>query len=119
MAYRVAIEAPAHVSGILNVATCNHTIGEIAEFVRSRLHECAGIEVDLQLHHRRDCRNYRVSTEKAQRILGFRPAQEIPAIVDHLFEHRVKFADTSNEAYYNIRRLRTLKAAGDKDFENA
>lgn len=113
LAYRLAVEASPGVSGIFNVATRNYTVGEIAECVKDRLRERADIDVELQVHGRPDNRNYRVSTEKAQQNLGFHPVQEVPAIVDQLYEHRAEFADIENETYYNIRRFRAMKAAHD------
>jgi nucleoside-diphosphate-sugar epimerase len=113
LAYRLAIGAPEEVSGVFNVATRNYTVGEIANCVRDRLRERAGIEVRIQAHDRPDCRNYRVSTSKAEQVLGFHPSQDVAQIVDQLYEHRTEFADAENEIYYNIRRFQALKTRAD------
>lgn len=111
-AYLNALEAGPGVSGVFNVASGNYTVGDVAERVKRRLEPRLGREIRLNILHRQDYRNYRVSTEKAVQVLGFRPDHDIEAIVDDLYAHLDRFRDFANPNYYNIEVFKKLQSVG-------
>jgi nucleoside-diphosphate-sugar epimerase len=109
-AYIRALECDESISGVFNVASGNFTLGEIADYVHDSVLERLAIDPRIEIKHLHDIRNYKVSFEKAQRVLAFRPNQDIKGIVHELIEHRDRFADTDNPRYYNIATFRALDA---------
>src|ERR1700728_1047762 len=73
MAYTRAVEANESLSGIFNIASGNHTVGEIADLVRLSLEEELGKKIKLDIQHIKDVRNYKVSMERAKNVLSFHP----------------------------------------------
>jgi nucleoside-diphosphate-sugar epimerase len=102
-AYIRVIEANRKISGIFNIASANHTVGEVADVVRETIQQDLGLRVDLTIKHLEDFRNYKVSIEKAKTVLSFHPADDVKAIVRHLIQNREKFEDWDNPNYYNIK----------------
>lgn len=102
MAYTRAIEANAQVSGIFNVASGNHTVGEIADLVRRAVETQLGMKVGLNIRHVDDVRNYKVSIEKASTALSFHPHQSVETIVGNLIANMDRCLDWDNPLYYNI-----------------
>ncbi len=111
-AYIRAIEASERISGIFNVASGNYTVGETADLVRAAVEEMLGIRVTLEIKHIRDLRNYKVSIEKAEKILSFRPAHNVKSIVVDLVKNLAQFQDWDNPTYYNILTLKALESKG-------
>lgn len=109
MAYVRAVEASDGVSGIFNIASGNYTVGEIADYVKEGVKEGLGIDPKLTIKNVQDCRNYKVSFEKARNVLGFKPNHNINSIVQNLIENMDKFGDFSNPLYYNIQIFKTLE----------
>ena len=107
-AYIRAVEASLEISGVFNIASANHTVGEAADMVREALREELGRHVELEIKHLQDFRNYKVSIEKAKTVLSFHPADDAKAIVRNLIENMEKFKDWENQAYYNIRVFKAL-----------
>ncbi len=70
-------------TGIYNVHSENTTITEIAKLVEKRF---PSLQVDLIDTMTQDCRNYRVSSEKAKKQLGFNPRLTISAGIEELKE---------------------------------
>jgi nucleoside-diphosphate-sugar epimerase len=101
-AYVRAIEAPAGVSGIFNVASGNYTVGEIGDLVKQAIWVELGINIHLNIKHIEDYRNYKVSIEKAANVLSFHPQDNVRSIVHNLIENKEKFSDWDNLEYYNI-----------------
>jgi nucleoside-diphosphate-sugar epimerase len=114
MAYTRAVEADEAVSGIFNIASGNHTVGEVADLVKLALDEEMGRKIGLEIKHIRDARNYKVSIERAKTILSFHPHQTVKSIVHHLIANLDKCNDFDNPAYYNIRVFKELE---EKDAE--
>jgi nucleoside-diphosphate-sugar epimerase len=110
-AYVLAIEANNDISGVFNIASGNYTVGEVAERVKGRLEPKLDRKVRLNILNRQDFRNYKVSTEKAAKVLGFRPTHDIESIVDDLHAHLDRFKDFANPNYYNIEVFKKLQAA--------
>jgi nucleoside-diphosphate-sugar epimerase len=111
MAYTRAVEANESLSGIFNIASGNHTIGEIADLVKLALDEELGRKVALDIKHIKDVRNYKVSIDRAKTILSFHPHQSVRSIVKHLIANMDKCSDFENSLYYNIRVFKDLENA--------
>lgn len=101
-AYIRAIEASESISGIFNIASGNHTVGEVADLVRTTIEQETGNKVALDLHHIKDIRNYKVSIERARNVLSFHPHHDVRWIVRNLLENVSKFTHWDNPNYYNI-----------------
>src|SRR5262249_5397614 len=102
MAYIRAIEASEAISGIFNVASGNHTVGEVADLVRGTVEKELGKKLALEIHHIKDIRNYKVSMERARNVLSYHPHHNISSIVCSLIEHMGQCDDWDNPRYYNI-----------------
>jgi nucleoside-diphosphate-sugar epimerase len=111
-AYVRAIEASDKISGIFNIASGNYTVGEVGDLVKMAIEEQLGIRVHLTIKHKRDFRNYKVSTVKAENVLSFHPNHDVKSIVKNLVQHMDKFQDWDNPLYYNIDTLKLLAANG-------
>lgn len=114
MAYVRAIEANESISGIFNVASGNHTVGEIADLVESTLQQELGIRTALDIKHIKDIRNYKVSIERAKNVLSFHPHHNVRSIVSNLITNMSKCSDWDNPNYYNISVFRQLEAQAAK-----
>ncbi|HMD83065.1 MAG TPA: SDR family oxidoreductase [Terriglobia bacterium] len=108
-AYIRAVEADLKISGIFNVASANHTVGEVADLVRDAVSEELALHVDLVIKHLQDFRNYKVSIEKAKTVLSFHPTDNAKAIVRNLIDNMDNFKDWGNPAYYNIQTFKRLE----------
>jgi nucleoside-diphosphate-sugar epimerase len=109
-AYIRAIEAEDTISGIFNIASGNYTVGEIADLVKAGVEEAMHTTIKMNIKNVADLRSYKVSIEKAQNILSFRPKYDVDTIVQELLEHRGSFQDFSNPHYYNIAVFKALQA---------
>lgn len=107
-AFTRAVQASPHLSGAFNVASGNHTVGQVADLVKARLEALAGARVKLDIRNVQDFRNYKVSIDKARVELGFEPQYSIKDIVDDLFENRATYGDFDQDAYYNVRIFKKL-----------
>jgi nucleoside-diphosphate-sugar epimerase len=101
-AYIRAVEANKEISGIFNVASGNYTVGEIGDLVKSGVKKYLDLDVHLNIKHVQDYRNYKVSIEKAKKVLSFHPKNDVETIIEDLVAHREKFQDYANPKYYNI-----------------
>jgi len=110
-AYIRAIEANVDISGVFNVASGNYTVGEIGDLVGASVENFLGFEPQLKIEHIEDYRNYKVSCDKARKVLGFHPKQDIEAIVADLTANLEKFRDFDNPNYYNIKVFQRLEAS--------
>jgi nucleoside-diphosphate-sugar epimerase len=111
-AYIRAIEASDRISGIFNIASGNYTVGEVGDLVKMAIEEQLGIRVRLTINHKRDFRNYKVSSQKAENVLSFHPNHDVKSIVRNLIENMDRFHDWDNPQYYNIETLKLLSARG-------
>lgn len=110
-AYVRAVEAHQSLSGIFNIVSGNHTIGEVGDIVKHEVERLCGIPVRMRIRHLEDYRNYKVDYEKAAHTLSFKPRGSIEAIVRSLVEHRDQYADFRNPFYYNIEVFKGLDEA--------
>lgn len=107
-AYVRAVECSPEVSGIFNVASGNYTLGELADYVSEALRELLHLEPRLDIKHLSDVRNYKVSCEKAQTRLGFKPAHDVRSIVKDLVDHRQLFEHFDDPRFSNIATFKRL-----------
>ncbi len=107
-AYIRAIEAHPSISGIFNVASANYTVGEVGDLVKTGVEENMDMEVKLNIKHIQDYRNYKVSIDKARRVLSYKPRYDIEDIVKDLINNYDKFKDMDNPNYYNIQVFKTI-----------
>lgn len=108
-AYIRAIEANETISGLFNVASGNYTLGEIGDIVKHRIEAELKLDIGLTIKHVHDLRNYKVSFEKAEKVLSFKPLHDADSIVRELIVNRKKFKDFDNPNYYNIQVFKKLK----------
>lgn len=101
-AYRLALRSPLSVGGIFNISSENATVGEVGEQVHD-FFEKRGAPIRLTVKQDAEKRNYRVSTEKARRELGYAPAGSVASILEELATNFDRSHDYHNERYYNIR----------------
>jgi len=109
MAYNRAVEANESLNGIYNIASGNHTVGEIADLVKLAVEEEFGKKIALDIKHIRDARNYKVSIERAATILSFHPHHSVKSIVRNIITNMDKCSDWDNPAYYNIQVFKALE----------
>lgn len=98
---------------IFNVAYRNFRISELALHVREGLRE-VGVEAEIKADYRyRGVRSYRVSTDKIERVLDFRPAISVEESVQDIVEkiRQYEYMDFNNPRYYNIRWMKLLEEA--------
>jgi len=107
-AYIRAIEANPGISGVFNIASGNHTVGEVADLIRTAIQEKLGLTIKLTIKHDQDFRNYKVTCEKAANVLSFHPAGSVKSIVNDLIDHMAKFSDWDNPEYSNIQTFRGI-----------
>jgi nucleoside-diphosphate-sugar epimerase len=115
MAYTRAVEANESLSGIFNVASGNHTVGEVADLVKFAIEEEFGQKIALDIKHIRDVRNYKVSIDRAKTILSFHPHHSVRSIVRGLISNMDKCGDWDNYKYYNIHVFKTLENLSQAD----
>jgi nucleoside-diphosphate-sugar epimerase len=108
-AYIRAIEANQKISGIFNIASGNYTVGEVADLVKSAIEERMNVQVNLEIKHIQDFRNYKVSTQKAANVLSFHPTSDVKSIVYDLVGNFKKFQDLDNPAYSNIQTFKKME----------
>ncbi len=101
-AYTRAVEAHETITGVFNVASGNYTVGEVGGMVKGVLDAALGLNVKLNILHKSDVRNYKVSIDKAVKVLGFKPNHDIESITEDLLANMDSFSDFDNPTYYNI-----------------
>ncbi len=108
-AYIRAVEASDEISGVFNISSGNYTVGEVGDAVRSAVEKHLNMKIKLNIKHIQDFRNYKVSTEKAIKVLSFKPKHDVDSILRNLLDNLDKFQDFSNQQYYNIEVFKTLE----------
>ena len=108
-AFALAIEAPANVRGVYNVAFDNFTVGEIGRQVAEAVGDLTSRKVNLETYDIQDSRSYRVSTDRARKVLGFAPQYDVRAIVEDLYAHLSEYGDFSKEIFYNVEIFKQLE----------
>ncbi len=108
-AYIRAVEASEDISGVFNIASGNYTVGETADIIRDVVENRLGYKLKLDINHRQDFRNYKVSFEKSMNILSFKPSHDVNSITNHLIDNWELFRDVDNPIYYNIKVFESLE----------
>ncbi len=111
MAYTRAVEANESLSGIFNIASGNHTVGEIGDLVQLAIQEELDKKINLEILHVKDVRNYKVSIERAKTILSFHPHHSVRSIVRNLIDNMDQYGDWDDPRYYNIHVFKKLEHA--------
>ncbi len=119
LAYVRAVEATESLSGIFNIASGNHTVGEVADLVTLTLEQELGTRVRLELKQIKDIRNYKVSIERAKNVLSFHPHHSVQSIVRNLIENMPRCSDWDNPNYYNIQVFKALDERSQSKFAAA
>ncbi len=114
-AYIAAVEAPDDLvrGEIFNIIYRNFRISELAIRVREAL-RALGVQVDVDPDFGyKGVRSYRISGDKAERVLGIKPQVEIAESVAHMVEQikANRYTDWDNPRYYNIRWMKYLEEA--------
>jgi len=114
-AYVAAIEAPEEtVRGqVFNIICRNFRISELAIRVREALRSL-GVQVDVDPDFGyKGVRSYRISGEKAERVLNLKPQVGIEESVGYMVEQirANHYTDWDNPRYYNIRWMKYLEEA--------
>jgi nucleoside-diphosphate-sugar epimerase len=112
-AYVVALESdPEPISGqVFNLTAGNFRISELALRAGQAL-RALGVPVELDVDFTyRLVRSYRVSNEKAHRVLGFEPRVTVEESIAHMVAEirRHEYTDFSNPRYYNIEWMKLLE----------
>ena len=114
-AYILSLEAPEDkVRGeIFNIATKNYRVSELALQVYQILND-HDLDVCIRSDYRyKGVRSYRVRTDKAEDILGFRPKITLSESIINMLEmiEESGYTDFSHPRYYNIQWMRMLEEA--------
>jgi nucleoside-diphosphate-sugar epimerase len=112
-AYVTALESdPEPISGqIFNIAAGNFRVSELALRTEKTLRALdIPVELDVDFTYRL-VRSYRVTSEKAHRVLGFEPRVTIEESIANMVEEiaRHNYTDFSNPRYYNIEWMKLLE----------
>jgi nucleoside-diphosphate-sugar epimerase len=112
-AYVMALQAPAKLirGQIFNLSGGNFRISELALRVQHALRELdIEVELDIEFGYRL-VRSYRVSADKASRVLGFQPKVDVEESVAQMVEQiqAYGYTDFSNPRYYNIEWMKLLE----------
>lgn len=87
-AYVRSVQADSILSGVFNIAGGNFTVGEVGDLVKMEVERLTGTKVALEIKNIQDYRNYKVSIQKAENSLGFKPIFSIRDTIDDLFKHK-------------------------------
>jgi len=106
--YIRAIQADLSISGVFNVASANYTVGDVADIVWKKLNGKFNREIELDIKDIQDFRNYKVSNQKVQDVLGARLHGSVETIVDELIENYPPDFNFNLDNFYNIRVFKNL-----------
>ena len=111
-AYLAALDADLSITGVFNVSARNYTLDELGQIVAQTLAEF-GIHVQIEQQNRPDVRSYRVKTDKAEKVLGFKAekpmAETVRDLVRNCLANSINLEDPG---YYNILQMERLIAEG-------
>lgn len=106
-AYVNSVESDLSISGIFNIASGNYRVEEIANIVKTIIEKQKNISLNIVNNNIKDVRNYKVSCEKANNVLGFKPINTIESIIHDLIRCD-DFGNMEHPKYYNIKTFSTL-----------
>ncbi|CAB5115643.1 UDP-glucose 4-epimerase (EC [Olavius algarvensis associated proteobacterium Delta 3] len=108
-AYVRSIETNGQISGVFNVASGNYTVGEVGDYVQEGLIKYLDIHPKMNIKHIEDYRNYKVSIQKANEVLGFKPTFSVVDTIKSLVDNLDSFRDFESDQYYNIQTFKNIK----------
>ncbi len=116
--YELMLEAPAEaIDGeTFNIGYQNLSIARIAEIVRDVVtHEIPGRgPITIETTSTNDPRSYHINSDKIRRVLGYAPKQTVEdAVRDlcHAFNDGRLPKSLEDDRYFNVRRMKAVKAA--------
>jgi predicted transglutaminase-like protease len=77
--------------------------------VKTTIDQELGKNIRLEISHKNDIRNYKVSIERAKNILSFHPHHNVKLIVRNLLDNMAACCDWDNPNYYNILVFKALQ----------
>jgi nucleoside-diphosphate-sugar epimerase len=107
-AFTRAVQAGYSVSGVFNVASGNHTVGQVADLVKQGIEEKTSQRVRMEILSVKDFRNYKVDCGRARVELGFEPQYSIRDTVADVHAHADDYGDFNRDEFYNIRVFKAL-----------
>ena len=106
--YLRAIESNLEITGVYNVGYDNYTIGRLADEIKEEL-TLAGFKVKVNVDHKEDMRNYKITNNKAKIELDFTaqysPRDSVVEIMKNVLDIRGNFSvnNMNDENFYNIK----------------
>lgn len=114
-AYEKALTHEGNISGVYNISSGNFTVGEVGEVVARKLSSEYKIPVEVEIDSQPSFRNYRVSTKKAQDVLGMEFKGSLESIIEDLHAHiGSSIENPDDDSYYNVKTFKKL--LDDKSF---
>jgi nucleoside-diphosphate-sugar epimerase len=112
-AYACALAAPMEVTGVFNISSRNYTLAELGVVVAQSMTKF-GVDPVIETEYREDVRSYRVSTEKASRVLKFHAKKSMSDTVSDVMTRVIDqpIEEFEHPKYYNIRQMQLLMADG-------
>lgn len=107
-AYKLAVESDITFGEVINIMSFNTTIGELAKSVEEFMFDKYGFTINTSDLHVEDYRNYKVSIEKAEELLNYKPEQDCFSIINDLNDNLAFFNNFADEKYYNIEVFKKL-----------
>jgi nucleoside-diphosphate-sugar epimerase len=94
---------------IFNLVYKNYKILELANLIKNILKDKISVEIDVE-DKISDKRSYKISGEKLQRVLGFKPKVSISSSVKKIWNilNKGLYTDFDNPIYYNIEWMKLL-----------
>lgn len=109
-AYSKALQFEEDGGHLFNISSFNTTVGELAQSVKQFVEEKFKEEVAITDLNVQDYRNYKVSTEKARKLLNYEAKQNDLDIINDLYNHLDNFCHFTDERFYNIEVFKKLVA---------
>ncbi len=110
-AYIVCLDAPSQkICGeVFHLVYQNFRILELAYRIKEIMREIKHVEIDI-LYGTTEYRSYRVSGEKIEKVLGFKPRVSIEESAKEMYRYLLlgKYADFNNPIFYNIEWMKLL-----------
>ncbi len=101
--YDMMVHSPKGTNGVFNASSGNYTVGEIASLIKDFIKTSCDKEIEIQDRDIKDFRNYKVSYEKLQNLLGYKPKYDVIATIADVYSHLSDYGDMEQEKYYNIK----------------
>lgn len=106
--YIRSIQASEKISGVFNVASANYTVGQVADIIWEHFQKDLKQDVKLNIKNIQDFRNYKVTTKKAEEVLGVDFNGSVKSILAELDKNCGDNFDYQKDNYYNIKVFKNL-----------